>query len=139
MLVVGAADPLRMLLTLLARECHTDVKRDRLPATDSGNHSKEEAAGATSQPTEALMVSSERSSHPSNHEGGLTGASHITAQRQGSQLISPLIPAKAGTQGSPRSLFGREAASQNQNKPPGLSWIPAFAGTSGVMSGKPRP
>ncbi|HEY7799620.1 MAG TPA: hypothetical protein VIA80_12695, partial [Hyphomonadaceae bacterium] len=41
MLVSNAVRPLRMLLTLLPRECHTDVERDRLPARKSGNHQKE--------------------------------------------------------------------------------------------------
>jgi hypothetical protein len=103
MLVSNAVHPLRMLLTLLPRACHTDVERDRLPAMEHGNHTKEETAAATnSQPMKTLTL-----------------------------FVSPLIPAKAGTQGSPRSLFRREAAAQNQSKPPGLSWIPAFAGTSG--------
>jgi hypothetical protein len=46
MLVSSAVRPLRMLLTLLPRECHTDVERDRLPARQSGNHQKEETRAA---------------------------------------------------------------------------------------------
>ena len=42
MLVSNAASVLRMLLTLLPRECHTDVERDRLPARENGNHQKED-------------------------------------------------------------------------------------------------
>ena len=41
MFVVGAVRPLRMLLTLLPRECHTDVERDRLPAMEDGTRTKE--------------------------------------------------------------------------------------------------
>jgi hypothetical protein len=46
MLVSNAVRPLRMLLTLLSRECHTDVERDRLPARKNGNHQKEETRAA---------------------------------------------------------------------------------------------
>ena len=88
MVVSGAADPLRMLLTLLARECHTDGKRDRLPARKDGNQSQEAPAAATHGPsTEARMVSSERSSRPSNHEGALTSASQ--ASRYSADALLP--------------------------------------------------
>ena len=57
MFVVSAVRPLRMLLTLLPRECHTDVERDRLPAMEDGNCTKEtDPAAATSQIIEALMA-----------------------------------------------------------------------------------
>ena len=116
MLVSSAVSSLRMLLTLLPRECHTDVERDRLPAMEDGNQSKEgKPAAASGHSLKAIML-----------------------------MITPLIPAKAGSasvgqEGSPRSLFQPEAAAQNQSKPSSLSWIPAFAGTIGTMSGKPRP
>ena len=120
MLMSHAVHPLRMLLTLLPRECHTDVERDRLPAMEDGNQPKEtDPAAATSHSIEALMVSRPRSGRPSNHEGGLT------------TISSPLIPARAWTQGSHRSLFRRDAAARSQSKPLSVSWIPAFAGTSG--------
>jgi hypothetical protein len=82
MLVAGAVHSLRMLLTLLPRECHTDVERDRLPAMETGNHQKEDQpAAAGSRTTEALMASRPRSGHRvhpglvegSNHQGVLTG------------------------------------------------------------------
>jgi hypothetical protein len=129
MLVAGAACLLWMRPSRLAGECHADVTPAMLPSGSSGNQTKEQSAEGLSCSIEALMVSSEQGSRPSNHEGGLTRASHILAQRQ--LPLSPLIPAKAGTQGSPRSLFWREAAAQRQGKPGGLSWFPAFAGTSG--------
>jgi hypothetical protein len=110
MLVSHVVASTRMLLTRLPRECHTDVERDRLPAMELGNRKKEAPAAAHSQTQTARKL-----------------------------IVLPLIPAKAGTQGSPRSLFQREAAARNPGKPPGLSWIPAFAGTSGTLNGKPRP
>jgi hypothetical protein len=158
MLVSHVVHPLRMLFSLLSRECHTDVEPDRLPATEDGISEKVQPAATPSQTQDALMLRdrdvSRRSRKAkaeaivSKHEGGLTGASHVMAHRQQSQLISPLV-AKAGTQGSPRSLFQPEAAAQNQSKPPSLSWIPAphperaagtskGAGTSGAMSEKSR-
>ena len=87
MLVSHAVHPLRMLLTLLPRECHTDVERDRLPATETGNHSKEESAAAHSQLQSALMVSRPRSGRPSNHEGGLTGVGK--ASRHSADVLLP--------------------------------------------------
>jgi hypothetical protein len=44
--------------------------------------------------------------------------------------LSPLIPAKAGTQGGQGDLFCLEASILF--KPSNRSWIPAFAGMSGV-------
>jgi hypothetical protein len=86
MLVSHAVHPLRMLLTLLPRECHTDVERDRLPAMEHGNRKEEEPAAATSQTIEALMVSSSRSERPSNHEGGLASARE-TSRRSADALL----------------------------------------------------
>jgi len=96
MLVVGAASFLRMRLSRLPGECHADATPATLPPANSGNSKKAQPAAANSQTHKALML-----------------------------MVSPLILAKAGTQGSPRSLFRREAAAQDQSKPPGLSWIPA--------------
>ena len=58
-----------------AAECDGDC--DRLPETNVvlDQHQETDPAAASSQPTEALMVSSERSSRPSNHEGGLAALS----------------------------------------------------------------
>ena len=86
-----------MLLTLLPRECHTDVERDRLPAMEDGNCKKETQTAAThSHSPEALMLRDRRTAPiVSKHAGGLASVSHTLAQRQGSQLIPPLIPAKA--------------------------------------------
>ena len=61
MLVSRAVCPLRMLLILLARACHTDVEPDRLPARDPGKPAKEETAAASSQTIPALMASSSAS------------------------------------------------------------------------------
>ena len=52
------------------------------------------------------------------------------------RLTVPLIPAKAGTQGSPRSLSGPEASIPHKTHH--RSWIPAFAGMSGDTR-KPAP
>ena len=46
MLVFNAARPLRMLLTLLSHECHTDVERNQLPAMASDNLTEEEPEAA---------------------------------------------------------------------------------------------
>ena len=152
MLVLNAASFLGMRPSCLPGECHADATPALLPQGESGTLKKDNPLAATTSPSlECLMVSSTRSVRPSNHEAGLTGARRIAAQPPESQLISPLIPAsfdklrmRAGTQGSPRSLFQPEAAARTQDKP--LSWIPAFilslskdAGTSGAMSRKPRP
>ena len=48
-------------------------------------------------------------------------------------MISPLIPAKAGTQGQPQGRFRPQAAAPDQHKPHRNSWVPAFAGMSGGM------
>jgi septal ring factor EnvC (AmiA/AmiB activator) len=47
--------------------------------------------------------------------------------------LSPLIPAKAGTQGRAKVLFRLRAAAQILNKPLRASWVPAFAGMSGIV------
>jgi len=117
MLVVGAVHAMRMPLTLLSRECHTDVERDRLPAPEDGKQTKEQPAEGLSQTPQAFMASSEQGS-----------------RTQGQLPLSPLIPAKAGARGSPRSLSRRGAAAQRPGKSLGPHWIPAFAGTSGAMS-----
>jgi hypothetical protein len=50
MFVSSVVSSTRMLLTLLSRECHTDVERDRLPAVEDGNQTKEtDQAAATSR------------------------------------------------------------------------------------------
>jgi hypothetical protein len=161
MLVSNAASVLRMRPSRLPGECHADATPATLPPATRGNQIKDNKPAAATSPTpEALMLSRPRSGrrvYPelvegSNHEGELT------------VVRSPLIPAKAwgeersakrtkrtafratnarsasaGREGSPRSLFRRKAAAQSESQPSGLSWIPAFAGTSGTMSGTPRP
>jgi hypothetical protein len=88
MFVVGVAHSMRMLLSRLPRECHTDMTPDRLPATEDGNLQKEEhTAATTSQTLEGLMVSSSRSERPSNHEAGLTGAR--TTSRNSADALLP--------------------------------------------------
>jgi hypothetical protein len=141
MLVSNAASVLRMRPSRLPGECHADATPATLPPAARGNQIKDNKPAAATSPTpEALMLSRPRSGrrvYPelvegSNHEGELT------------VVRSPLIPANArsasaGREGSPRSLFRRKAAAQSVSQPSGLSWIPAFAGTSGTMSGTPRP
>jgi hypothetical protein len=74
MFVVGVAHSMRMLLSRLPRECHTDVTPDRLPATENGNQSKEtKPAAANSQSLEGLMPR-DREAIVSKHEAGLAGA-----------------------------------------------------------------
>ena len=89
----------------------------------------------------ALMLSSTQSVRPTKHERVLTTRATPTesflalcresrlAHHRGRQLIVPLIPAKAGTQGSPRSLSGAEASIPGNTHH--RSWIPASAGMSG--------
>jgi hypothetical protein len=73
MFVANAVSTLQMLLSRLPRECHTDATPDRLPAAKDSNSEKAETAAPHSRTHEGLMVSSEQSSRPSNHEGGLNG------------------------------------------------------------------
>jgi hypothetical protein len=51
MLVSGAVHSMRMPLSRLPRECHTDVTPDRLPAPRDSNQSEEQPAAAGSQTT----------------------------------------------------------------------------------------
>jgi hypothetical protein len=72
--------------------------------------------------------------------GVLTIASHKLPPQRDSQLLVPLIPAKAGIQERLGALHGIEAS--RRNKPHGQPWIPAFAGMSGdgaVMRERVRP
>ncbi|HEX5006014.1 MAG TPA: hypothetical protein VFV70_02810 [Hyphomonadaceae bacterium] len=95
MLVSNAVRPLRMLLTRLPRECHTDVMRDRLPAAENGKHHKETPAATTSQSLEGLMVSRPQGGRPSNQEAGLT------------RSLTPSFPGKArsaASRGETRSV-----------------------------------
>jgi hypothetical protein len=143
MLVSHAASLLRMRPGRLSGECHADATPQTLPSATSGHSGKAEPAEATSQTTEALMVSSERSSrrvYPelvegSNHEGVLTAASckPIETPQHGLDL-PPLIPAKAGTQGGLQGLSCLQAAAALQNKPRLGFWMPTFVGTSGVTA-----
>ena len=96
MLVESAVSSLRMLLTLLPRECHTDVERDRLPAMEDGTRKKETQTAAThSHSPEALMLRDRRTAPiVSKHAGGLTSP---FVQHGDLQPISPLILAKART------------------------------------------
>jgi hypothetical protein len=73
MLVSHVARRLASRHPISAAEC--DGRCDRLPEANIvlDQHPEPQPAAASSQPIEALMVSSERSSRPSNHEGGLTG------------------------------------------------------------------
>jgi hypothetical protein len=58
-----------------AAECDGDCEPVREASSVLDQNQEPQPAAASSQPIEALMVSSERSSRPSNHEGGLTAPS----------------------------------------------------------------
>ncbi len=118
-----------------------------LPGETSDTQQQEtETAVPSSQPTQALMVSSTRSVRPSNHEGVLTARAMPTksflapcrefrlAQHRDHQLTVPLVSTNVGTQESPRSLSGLEATIPR--KAHHRSWIPIFIGMSGA---KPAP
>jgi hypothetical protein len=64
-----------------ARECDTPPAPVTLPGRTRDPIKENNFAAASSQPQEALMVSSTRSVRPSNHEGGLTAASHKPAHQ----------------------------------------------------------
>jgi hypothetical protein len=85
MLVSFARSIRSMRLIRPPAECHSDATPEALPCEESGKLKEPEQAARSSQTqrasassshaNEALMVSSERSSRPSNHEGGLTALS----------------------------------------------------------------
>jgi len=116
-------------------EC--DARPDRMfePATPSDPITKEthQAAHNSSRTTAALILSRCASARrPSKDEGGLTAARDEPIETHQHHLDPrPLIPAKAGTQGRRQGLSRITAAARRRNKPLVLSWIPAFAGTSG--------
>jgi hypothetical protein len=123
MLVSHAASLLRMRPSRLSGECHADATPQTLPAATSGHSGKAEPAEATSQTTEALMVSSERSSrrvYPelvegSNHEGVLTTrAAHHPAA---ATLLLPRSGEAPGARTAERSRPGGGQPSRSTATP----------------------
>ena len=138
MLVSNVASTLQMIRrrppVIGTRETPADLPRE------TSDTSKETIAVPPDSPI-ALMLSSTQSVRPSKHERVLTTRATPTesfsalcresrlAHLRDRQLNVPLTPAKAGTQGSPRSLSGPEASIPRKTHH--RSWIPAFAGMSG--------
>ena len=119
MFVVGAADPLRMLLTLLARECHTDVKRDRLPAMDSGKSGKAEPAATHSQTSVNANTS---------HRGSFSGKARSAASRESR------FDRHGDRQAAPQSLPSANRDSRDALRLPGND-----SGWSWESQRRPRP
>ena len=119
MFVSNVAATLGMIGVLLSRDWHTKVEPTGLPQKTRDPTKENAIAAGSSRTTEALMVSSERSSrrvYPelvegSNHEGVLIS-------------LSPLIPTKVGTQGGLQGLFRLRAAAPVQRKDRRDPWIP---------------
>jgi hypothetical protein len=130
MLVSSAASIPQMGLSLLARECHTDVQPDALPGGKSGISAKEtQPAAANSQSPEGLMLRVRRAApNVSKHEAGLTGGRCNPSQHAKRKLVSPLIPTKVGTQGGHQDLLRLEAAAPRQNQDHHDPGIPVCAG-----------
>jgi hypothetical protein len=83
MLVLFVARSFGMRLSLLPRECHTDVEPHPLPQADRDTIEETETAAANSQSQEGLMVRTiAKAIVDSNHEAGLTG---VNAQQQQQQ------------------------------------------------------
>ena len=138
-LVQNVVATLRLTPLRPLRDWHTETAEMSHPA-ETTDPTKEPHAAQHRSPI-ALMLSSTQSVRPSKHERVLTTRATPTesfsalcreprlAQHRDCQLTVPLFPAKAGTQGSPRSLSGPEASIPCKTHH--RSWIPAFAGMSG--------
>jgi hypothetical protein len=143
MLVFNVASTLQMTIRRPPVNATRKMPAGLLGET-SDTYQETRPAAPHSQRPIALMVSSTHSVRLSNHEGVLTTRATPTAsfsascreselaQSREDQLTVPLVPTKVGTQGSPRSLSGPEAALPR--KAHHRSWIPAFAGMRGNRS-----
>jgi len=142
-LVLNVASTLQMII----RRCPVIGTREMpadLPGETSDTQQQEtESAAPYSQSSKALIPRSASQMRVSKDEGALTRATPTeslsglsresrSAQHRGCQLTVPLVPAKVGTQGSPRSLSGPEAASLR--KAHHHSWLPIFIRMSGENS-----
>jgi hypothetical protein len=141
MFVQGVVSPLRMLLSRLPRECHTDVTPDRLPATESGNHTEEpDQAAANSHSQEGLMLR-DREAIVSKREAGLAGARDTS--RNSADALLPRAGEAQGAQADERSGSGGGPPYRLTTAPPvphriGQASRPAHASLPRSGGGKPR-
>jgi hypothetical protein len=134
---VSLAATFQMDLSRRARACDTPPAPQALPRRTRETSEETSAAEPARhcQSTEALVVSRPRSGRPSNYKGELSGRAALATTD--CRLTVPLIPAKAGTQGGPRTLC--DLAASILSAAHHRSWIPAFAGMSGIAANENAP
>ena len=114
MLVSNAVRPMRMLLSLLPRECHTDVEPDRLPAMDNGNRNKETEPAAAHSHLNCKTATSLR--------GSFSGKRRSRASRE------PRLERHGAWRFKPQSLVRNNRDSRDALRLPGndggCGWAP---------------
>jgi hypothetical protein len=130
MYLVSLAGLFGMRPSRLVGECHTDATPQALPQSDCEPTSKEtKPAAASSRTTAALIILGRtRSVRPSTRppkleerrwkdEGVLTEFNDkLVEEHRDSLGLSPLIPAKAGTQGRRQGLSRLKAAAAHRHE-----------------------